>query len=132
LYSREVVTVSTENVPAPGPAPISTKSRAQTLRGNAYKVNLAYLLWFWITFAAGYWVYSWFDLDPSVDRLADHGLGGRVALTAWALFASVPSWFGARFALRSMREGGGRSAGVALAVNLVLVAGFLVWILLSG
>lgn len=124
--------MSTANVPLSGPGPTSTKSRARTLRDAAYKVNLAYLLWFWITFAAGYWVYSWFDLDPAGNSLADEGFGGWAALIAWGLFASVPSWFGAWFAVRATREGGGRSAAVALSLNLVIVAGFLVWILLSG
>jgi hypothetical protein len=110
----------------------SGRSPAFALIRVAYLVNLTYLVWFWVTFAAGYWVYSWFDLEPGVDSLPDAGVGGWIALFGWALVASLPSWFGTRFAVRAGRAGGGKVATIALILNLVVVVGFFSWILLGG
>lgn len=115
-----------------GPVVPSKEPRSRTLIRAAYAVNLAYVLWFWVTFAAGYWVYSLFGLDPSVDSLKSAGGLGWIALVMWALAASVPSWFGARFAVRAVRAGGRGSATVALILNVVFVVAFLVWIIVAG
>lgn len=124
--------MSAADVPVDGSQVASERPRAVALTRAAYVVNLSYLLWFWVTFAAGYWVYSWFDLEPGATALTDEGIRGWIALTAWALSASVPSWLGTRFAIRALRAGGLKSAVGALILNLVFIVGFSVLILLSG
>lgn len=124
--------MSAAHAPVDGSQVASERPRAVALTRAAYVVNLSYLPWFWVTFAAGYWVYSWFDLEPGATAITDAGIRGWLALTAWALSASLPSWFGTRFAIRARRAGGGRAAAGALMLNLVFIVGFLVLILLTG
>ena len=52
-------------VPAGATPSTAPAHPGRTLTVWSYVVNLAYVAWFWVMFAAGYWVYSWFDLDPS-------------------------------------------------------------------
>lgn len=77
----EAVKMPTETGPLDGAPLASARPQALALTRVAYQVNLTYLLWFWITFTAGYWVYSWFDLEPGVDTLPDAGGEGWIALT---------------------------------------------------
>ncbi len=124
--------MSVPTVPKSGPTPTSTPQPGAGLVRRAYLVNLVYLAWFWVMFAAGYWVYSWFDLDPSAGGwLGDAGPVGWVAALGYAAVATIPSWVGAVLAGRARRAGAGRAATVALVVNLVVGAALLVVVLLT-
>lgn len=83
----------TETGPLDGAPLASARPQALALTRVAYLVNLTYLLWFWITFTAGYWVYSWFDLEPGVDTLPDAGGEGWIALTGWVRRSVLPIRF---------------------------------------
>ncbi|MCB2175645.1 MAG: hypothetical protein KQH57_07540 [Actinomycetales bacterium] len=114
-------------VPTRDPQPTAPEQPGAGLTRRAYVVNLAYVAWFWVMFAAGYWVYSWFDLDPSAGQpLRDAGLAGWVATIGYALVATSPSWVGAWFAGRARVVGAGRAGTIALVVNLVVGAGLFV------
>lgn len=97
----------------------------------SYVVNLGYVVWFWVMFAAGYWVYSWFGLDPSSSALSDAGAGGWLAALGYGLVVGLPSWIGAWVAQRAYRVGGGLAAMVALVVNLVIAVAWLTAVLLG-
>lgn len=122
--------MSVPTVPTRDPRPTASEQPGAGLTMRAYVVNLAYIAWFWVMFAAGYWVYSWFDLDPSAAQsLRDAGLAGWAAALGYALVATSPSWVGAWLAGRARAVGAGRAATIALVVNLVVGSGLLVAVL---
>jgi hypothetical protein len=134
----EVVAMSTPTVPQssqnpPQPAPID--GSAQSLTIMAFLAPLTYLIWFWVMFAAGYWLTDLFDAYPSsstAPALASMGVGGWLANLAYFVVLALPSWVGAGLAVRARRQGGGAAALVALGLNLLLIVGCLVLGLVSG
>ena len=102
----------------------SAPSRARTLTLAAYLVNLAYVVWFWVMFAGGYWVASWFGIDPAQESLTDQGLLGVLAAIGLGLVAAIPSLVGVFFAVRAKRAGAGAAATVALVLNIALPIGW--------
>lgn len=103
----------------------SAGSRARTLTLAAYLVNLTYLVWFWVAFAAGYWVASWFGIDPVEASITDQGVLGWLAAIGLGLFAALPSLTGAVLAVRARHAGAGAAAIVALVVNLAIPIGWI-------
>jgi len=111
----------------PQPGHVSTAaSTTHPARGRvvaAFLAPLAYLVWFWVMFAVGYWVTDLFDAYPSVDpgpSLTDQGIGGWLAAVAIGVALAVPSWAGAWLAQSARRRGAGRAAAVALWMNMVM------------
>lgn len=103
-------------------APAGSKARTLTLA--AYLVNLAYVVWFWVMFAGGYWVASWFGIDPVEESITDQGLLGWLAAIGLGLVAALPSLVGVVLAVRAKRAGAGTAATVALVVNIALPVGW--------
>ena len=103
----------------------STRSRARTLTLAAYLVNLSYVVWFWVMFAGGYWVASWFGIDPVEESITDQGVLGWLAAVGLGLVAALPSLIGAVLAVRARRAGAGAAATVALILNLALPIGWI-------
>jgi hypothetical protein len=102
----------------------SAPSKARTLTLAAYLVNLAYVVWFWVMFAGGYWVASWFGVDPVEESITDQGLLGWLAAIGLGLVAALPSLVGVVLAVRAKRAGAGRAATVALVMNIALPIGW--------
>ena len=102
----------------------SAPSKARTLTLAAYLVNLAYVVWFWVMFAGGYWVASWFGIDPVEESITDQGLLGWLAAIGLGLVAALPSLVGVVLAVRAKRAGAGAAATVALVLNIALPIGW--------
>lgn len=102
-----------------------TASNTRTLTLAAYLVNLAYLAWFWVMFAGGYWVASWFGIDPVEESITDQGLLGWLAAIGLGLVAALPSLIGVVLAARAKRAGAGTAATVALIINIALPIGWI-------
>ena len=103
----------------------SAPSKARTLTLAAYLVNLAYVVWFWVMFAGGYWVASWFGIDPVEESITDQGVLGWLAAIGLGLVAALPSLVGAVLAVRAKRAGAGTAATVALIINIMLPIGWI-------
>jgi hypothetical protein len=103
----------------------SAGSSARSLTLAAYLVNLAYVLWFCVAFAAGYWVASWFGIDPVEASITDQGVLGWLAAIGLGLFAALPSLAGILLAVRGKRAGAGVAATVALVLNIALPLGWI-------
>jgi phosphotransferase system glucose/maltose/N-acetylglucosamine-specific IIC component len=103
----------------------STGTSAHTLTLAAYLVNLGYVLWFWVAFAAGYWVASWFGIDPAQASITDQGVLGWLAAIGLGVFAALPSLLGILLAVRAKRAGAGAAATVALVLNIALPLGWI-------
>ena len=104
----------------------SAGTRARSLTLAAYLVNLGYLVWFWVMFAAGYWVASWFGIDPAEQSLTDQGVLGWLAAIGTGLVAALPSLVGVLLAIRAKRLGAGVAATWALVLNIALPIGWVV------
>ncbi len=105
-----------------GPA---SRSSARTLTLAAYLVNLTYLSWFWVMFAGGYWVASWFGIDPVEESITDQGMLGSLAAIGLGLVAALPSLIGVLLAVRAMGAGAGTAATLALIINIMLPIGWI-------
>lgn len=116
--------MSATHTTAPVHGSPSAGSRARTLTLAAYLVNLTYLVWFWVAFAAGYWVASWFGIDPVEASITDQGVLGWLAAIGLGLFAALPSLTGIVLAVRAKRAGAGAAATVAIVLNLVIPIGW--------
>ncbi|HOB80780.1 MAG TPA: hypothetical protein PLO87_02615, partial [Ornithinibacter sp.] len=77
------------------------RSRARSLTLAAYVVNLGYLVWFWVMFIGGYWVASWFGIDPVEESITDQGVLGWLAAFGLGVVSAVPSLVGAFLAVRA-------------------------------
>ena len=89
----------------------------------AYLVQLAYIPWLMVMFAAGYAVYAMFDVEPGLGvDLFDQGFPGRLANIAFYALLALPNWVGAAFGARSRKAGGGRAATIAMWQNLTVGA----------
>ena len=115
---------ATHTTPPVHSAP-SAGSGARSLTLAAYLVNLAYVLWFWGAFAAGYWVASWFGIDPVEASITDQGVLGWLAAIGLGLFAALPSLLGILLAVRAKHAGAGAAATVALVLNIALPLGWI-------
>jgi tetrahydromethanopterin S-methyltransferase subunit E len=122
--------MSGQNVTFAGGVPASHPARALTTW--SYAVNLAYLVWLPVMFVAGYWVYSWFGLEPGMDTLSSAGFLGWLATLGFGLVTTLPSWCGAWLAVRARRVGGHMAAVVALVLNLLLAVGYTLVVLVGG
>ena len=103
----------------------TTTSRARTLTLAAYLVNLTYVVWFWVMFAGGYWVASWFGIDPVEESITDQGVLGWLAAIGLGLVAALPSLIGVVLAVRAKRAGAGTAATLALVINIMLPIGWI-------
>jgi hypothetical protein len=122
-----VPTVPANAQPTAGP---SHPGRSLTVW--SYVVNVAYLAWFWVMFAASYWVYSLFDLDPGAgDVLSSEGALGWLAAMVFGVVTALPSWVGAWLALRARTAGAGVAAVISLVLNLMLAVGYLALVILT-
>ena len=83
------------------------------------------MVWFWVMFAGGYWVASWFGIDPVEESITDQGVLGWLAAVGLGLVAALPSLIGAVLAVRARRAGAGAAATVALILNLALPIGWI-------
>ncbi len=93
----------------------------------AFLMPLAYLVWFWVMFALGYWVTDAMGAYPSTDRaMTDLGPGGWAVAIGFALLVALPSWIGIGLAVAARRRGAGTASLVGLGVNVVLAAGFVI------
>jgi hypothetical protein len=91
---------------------------------TAFLMPLTYLIWFWVVFALGYWVTDMFGAYPSTDvPLIRTGLDGVIAAACYGLVCGLPAWIGAWLAAKARRGGGGVSAVIALALNLLIALG---------
>lgn len=105
---------------APNP-PVTAARPSRRLTIWAYLVQLAYLPWLMVMFAAGYAVYALFGVEPGLGvDLFDQGLLGRLANIAFYAALALPNWIGAALAARSRSVGGGRPATIALWQNLLV------------
>ncbi len=95
-----------------------------SLTAAAYLVNLTYLVWFWVMFVAGYWVASWFGIDPSSESITDQGVLGVLAAIGLGLVAALPSLYGLLLAVRAKRAGAGVAATVAIVLNIAIMLGW--------
>jgi hypothetical protein len=119
-------------VPASAQPSAASARPGRTLTVWSYLVNLAYLAWFWVMFAAGYWVYSLFDLDPSAgDELSSEGVLGWSAAMVFGVVTALPSWVGAWLALRARAAGAGVAAVISLVLNLLIAVGYLALVALQ-
>ena len=115
--------MTTPTVPQHSPSPVAPEeSPSRIWTSMAYLSLLAYLVWLPVMFVMGYWVTSWFDVDPgSGPTMADQGVLGWLANLGLAVLAGLPAWLGAGAAIRS-RHLGGRTAPLVALVLTVLVA----------
>ena len=112
--------MSTAHIPLPGRRAQPTSSKPHALTLAAYLVNLTYIVWFWVMFAAGYWVASWFGIDPVEASITDQGALGWLAVIGLGLVAALPSFIGVALAVRAKRVGAGAAATVALVLNILI------------
>jgi len=98
---REVVTMSATSVTTQDRQHAADRSRARSLTLAAYVVNLGYLVWFWVMFIGGYWVASWFGIDPVEESITDQGVLGWLAAFGLGVVSAVPSLVGAFLAVRA-------------------------------
>lgn len=87
---------------------------------------VTYLLWFWVSFAFGYFITDLVGAYPSVDpgpALTELGLRGYLAIAIWGLQLALPALVGVWLAMRARRLGAGRPAVAALLLNLVIALG---------
>jgi hypothetical protein len=92
---REVGTKSATSVTTQDRQHPADRSRARSLTLAAYVVNLGYLVWFWVMFIGGYWVASWFGIDPVEESITDQGVLGWLAAFGLGVVSAVPSLVGA-------------------------------------
>jgi hypothetical protein len=95
----------------------------------AWLMPLAFLVWFPLMFAAGYWLTDLMGVYPSegaTQDMTEIGLIGWLVAIGYGLVAGLPGWIGAAFAVRARRRGAHIAALLALVVNLLLAALFLV------
>jgi hypothetical protein len=124
------MTVPTVPGTTPAPAP---QHAGRALTVWSYLVDFGYLVWFWVMLAAGYWVYSWFDMEPGMgDSLTDAGVLGWLTAVGVTAAVVLPSIIGAWLALRARRAGAGLGATVALGLNVLIVLGYVVLTLVMG
>jgi hypothetical protein len=122
---REVVRMSATSVTQQDRHHPASSSSARTLTLAAYLVNLTYLAWFWVMFMGGYWVASWFGIDPVEESITDQGVLGWLAAIGLGLVAALPSLVGVLLAVRAKRAGAGTAATVALVINLMVPIGWI-------
>ena len=122
---REVVTMSATSVTTQDRQHAADRSRARSLTLAAYVVNLGYLVWFWVMFIGGYWVASWFGIDPVEESITDQGVLGWLAAFGLGVVSAVPSLVGAFLAVRAKRAGAGTAATVALVINILVPIGWI-------
>mgnify|MGYP003450519347 FL=1 len=122
---REVGTKSATSVTTQDRQHPADRSRARSLTLAAYVVNLGYLVWFWVMFIGGYWVASWFDIDPVEESITDQGVLGWLAAFGLGVVSAVPSLVGAFLAVRAKRAGAGTAATVALVINILVPIGWI-------
>lgn len=122
---REVGTKSATSVTTQDRQHAADRSRARSLTLAAYVVNLGYLVWFWVMLIGGYWVASWFGIDPVEESITDQGVLGWLAAFGLGVVSAVPSLVGAFLAVRAKRAGAGTAATVALVINILVPIGWI-------
>lgn len=122
---REVGTKSATSVTTQDRQHPADRSRARSLTLAAYVVNLGYLVWFWVMLIGGYWVASWFGIDPVEESITDQGVLGWLAAFGLGVVSAVPSLVGAFLAVRAKRAGAGTAATVALVINILVPIGWI-------
>ena len=122
---REVGTKSATSVTTQDRQHPADRSRARSLTLAAYVVNLGYLVWFWVMFIGGYWVASWFGIDPVEESITDQGVLGWLAAFGLGVVSAVPSLVGAFLAVRAKCAGAGTAATVALVINILVPIGWI-------
>ena len=76
-------------------------------------------------FAGGYWVASWFGIDPVEESITDQGVLGWLAAIGLGLVAALPSLIGVLLAVRAKHAGARTAATVALVINIMLPIGWI-------
>jgi hypothetical protein len=119
----------TSMTPAQAPSARPKGDGGQGLTTAAWLMPLAFLVWFPLMFAAGYWLTDLMDVYPAegaTQDMTEIGVTGWIVAICYGLVAGLPGWVGAAFAVRARRRGARTSALLALVVNLLLAGLFLV------
>jgi hypothetical protein len=125
-WHQEVADMSANTIPAPVQPDRADSARASRLTRWAFAMPLTYLLWFWVSFAFGYFITDVVGAYPSVDpgpALTELGLGGYLGIAIWGLQLALPALVGVWLAMRARRFGAGWPAVAALLLNLVIALG---------
>lgn len=118
--------MSANTVPAPVRPEQPDSARASRLTRWAFAMPFTYLLWFWVSFAFGYFITDVVGAYPSVDpgpSLTELGMSGYLGIAVWGLQLALPALVGVWLAVRARRLGAAWPAVVALVVNLVIAVG---------
>jgi hypothetical protein len=119
-----MTSVTPEKVPSAHAA--GDDSRRMTIA--AWLMPLAFIVWFPLMFATGYWLSELLDVYPAegaTQEMTEIGLGGWLVAFLFGLLVGLPGWVGAAFAVRARRLGARTAAAMALVVNLLLALLFL-------
>jgi uncharacterized membrane protein len=117
----------------PSAAPRGDDSRRLTVA--AWLMPLAFVVWFPLMFVAGYWLTDLMDVYPAegaTQEMTEIGLGGWIVAIIFGLVAGLPGWIGVGLAVAARRRGARWTAMLALVVNLLLAALFLISSLLPS
>jgi hypothetical protein len=118
----------TSVTPEKVPSADAERDASRRLTIAAWLMPLAFIVWFPLMFAAGYWLTDLMDVYPAegaTQEMTEIGLGGWLVALAFGLLAGLPGWIGAGFAVRARRLGARTAAVLALVVNLLLAGLFL-------
>ena len=118
----------TSMTPAQAPSALPKGDGGRRLTTAAWLMPLAFLVWFPLMFAAGYWLTDLMDVYPAegaTQDMTEIGVTGWIAAICYGLVAGLPGWVGAAFAVRARRSGARTAALLALVVNLLLAGLFL-------
>jgi hypothetical protein len=120
-----MTSVTPERTPSAAPG----RDDARRLTVSAWLMPLAFLVWFPLMFAAGYWLTDLMDVYPAegaTQEMTEIGLGGWIVAILFGLIAGLPGWIGVGLAVAARRRGARLAAMLALVVNLLLAGLFLI------
>lgn len=119
----------TSTTPEVAPSAPAEGDRGRSLTIAAWLMPLAFLVWFPLIIAAGYWLTDLMDVYPAegaTQDMIETGLVGWLVAIGFGLVAGLPGWIGAALAVQARRRGARTAALLALVVNLLLAGLFLV------
>ena len=119
----------TSTTPEVAPSAPAEGDGGRSLTIAAWMMPLAFLVWFPLMFAAGYWLTDLMDVYPAegaTQDMIDTGVVGWLVAIGFGLVAGLPGWIGAALAVQARRRGARTAAVLALVVNLLLAGLFLV------
>jgi hypothetical protein len=119
----------TSTTPEVAPSAPAEGDGGRSLTIAAWMMPLAFLVWFPLMFAAGYWLTDLMDVYPAEGAtrdMIDTGVVGWLVAIGFGIVAGLPGWIGAALAVQARRSGARTAAVLALVVNLLLAGLFLV------